>query len=107
MQGLILVLTPVSPGVFMEPHRRAQAKKDVQVAFLEGSAVMDDAADLSANPVPSRKKDSPGKPSGPWVSSSWDLLRGCEVTEISDSVPDGLIEELFQPHADTAKKPGK
>ena len=93
--------------MFKELRDTALAK-DVQVARTDQGAVVEGTGDVSAAAVPQPRNDLPKKkPSGAWVSSSWDLLRGCEVTEISDSVPDDLLDELFQPHADSQKSPTK
>jgi hypothetical protein len=42
-----------------------------------------------------------------WVSSSFDLFRGCDVSDNPNTVPGDLLDELFAPHDDTPKNPAK
>jgi hypothetical protein len=91
----------------VELRHRAAAKRNLRVPRTDQVVAAGDSADPSAVPASTAEKNPPRRPSGAWVSSSWDLLRGCEVTEISDSLPDGLLDELFRPHAETPKKPEK
>ena len=49
-------------------------------------------------PVPSRPASlSPEESSSGWMLSSFDLLKGAEVSEDHDTVPDELFDELFGP----------
>ena len=54
-------------------------------------------------------KDLPEVHSGGWIVSSFDLLKGADVADDPDTVPDELFDELFPPkpdidNADTDKK---
>lgn len=31
----------------------------------------------------------------PWTTSSFDLLNGCDVTEVPDTMPGDLLDDLF------------
>ena len=44
---------------------------------------------------------------GSWVTSSYDLLDGTEVTEDPDTLPGELLDELFATKPDTPKSPEK
>ena len=46
------------------------------------ASVPDDAAEWSAH--------------GDWVTSSWDLLTGCEVKDYTDRVPPRVFDKLFK-----------
>lgn len=43
------------------------------------------------------KRDLPEVTDGSWVSSSFDLLNGSEIVEVSDTLPDELFDQLFTP----------
>ena len=53
-----------------------------------------------------RRDDLPEVSSGSWVTSSYDLLSGSQVTEDPDTVPGELFDELFAPARDTPKSSG-
>ncbi len=53
------------------------------------------------------KTEPPEEASDSWVSSSFDLLHGVDVSENGDTVPAELLDELFQPHDDFSKDSGK
>lgn len=42
-----------------------------------------------------------------WVTSSYDLLSGTDVSEDTDTLPGELFDELFAPQQGAAKNPGK
>lgn len=52
-------------------------------------------------------KDLPEVSYGNWVTSSYDLLDGVEVTEDLDEMPEELFDELFARQPGTPKAPGK
>lgn len=58
-------------------------------------------------PVKPRGDDLPEVSSGSWVTSSYDLLSGSDVTEGPETIPDELFDELFAPRQDDPKNPGK
>ena len=41
-----------------------------------------------------------------WVTSSYDLLSGTDVSEESDTLPGDLFDDLFAPQQGSAKNPG-
>jgi hypothetical protein len=43
---------------------------------------------------------------GTWVTSSYDLLDGADVTEDAGTIPGELFDELFAPQPAAAKGPG-
>lgn len=47
-------------------------------------------------PAP-KTPDLPEVTHGSWVTSSFDLLSGSEITEVSDTLPGELFDELFAP----------
>jgi hypothetical protein len=52
-------------------------------------------------------KNLPEVSYGTWVTSSYDLADGADVTEIPDTLPAELFDELFPPKPGTPKTPGK
>ncbi len=42
-----------------------------------------------------------------WVSSSCDLIRGCDVSDNPDTVPGDLLDELFAPRDVTPMSPAR
>ena len=44
---------------------------------------------------------------GSWVTSSYDLLDGSDVTEDPDTIPGELLDDLFPQWAQSGKRPGK
>ncbi len=53
------------------------------------------------------RSDLPEVSYGNWVTSSYDLLDGVDVTEDPDSVPEELFDELFEPKFGSPRGPGK
>lgn len=67
---------------------------------ISESSPMGEWVDPSAPPPPPpaaapSPKDLPEVSSGGWIVSSFDLLRGTDVDQSPDSVPDELFDELF------------
>lgn len=50
-------------------------------------------------------KDMPEVSYGSWVTSSYDLLDGADVTEDPDTILGDLFDELFAPKLDAPEKP--
>lgn len=48
-------------------------------------------------PVPHLSKELPEVSYGSWVTSSYDLLDGADVTDDPDTLPGELFDELFAP----------
>jgi hypothetical protein len=63
--------------------------------------------ETDAPAAPKSSKELPEVSYGNWVTSSYDLLDGVEVTELPDTIPDELFDELFGPKPGTPKTPGK
>jgi hypothetical protein len=61
--------------------------------------------DLGTSPSP--KVDAPETDSATWAESSFDLLYGAEITDVSETIPDALLDELFPSADDPPKRPGK
>jgi hypothetical protein len=53
------------------------------------------------------RNDLPEVSYGNWVTSSYDLLDGVDVTEDRDSVPEELFDELFEPKVGGPRSSGK
>lgn len=51
----------------------------------------------AAPPTRGKKPDLPEVSDGSWVTSSFDLLSGSDVVEVSDTIPGDLFDELFGP----------
>jgi hypothetical protein len=47
----------------------------------------------------------PEVPYGGWASSTFELLRGAEVSDDPDTVPSALLDELFSPKKDDPSEP--
>jgi hypothetical protein len=62
--------------------------------MTEGSP-MGEWVDLDSPPRPLAPNERPEDSSGGWVGSSFDLLRGTQVSDDPDTVPDALLDELF------------
>ncbi len=57
--------------------------------------------------VPAPKVDTPDRDSSTWAMSSFDLQYGADITDVSDTVPDDLLDELFRPKDFPPKTPVK
>jgi hypothetical protein len=53
-----------------------------------------DWADSISAAVPTTRAHQPDVPSETWVSSSFDLLFGVDVSEVPDTVPSELLDEV-------------
>jgi hypothetical protein len=64
-----------------------------------GSAPREAPADRQTPPVPRARVLNPGKvPS--WRSSSYDLLTGCTVRDVTDTIPGEIYDELFRSNSE-------
>ena len=71
-----------------------------KTAVPEPAAARKAAAAEVPGDAPARVLDPAKVPS--WQSSSWDLLTGLKVRDVSDTIPDRIFDELF---GSTAKLP--
>jgi hypothetical protein len=55
--------------------------------------------------IPRISKDLPEVSYGSWVTSSYDLLDGTDVTDDPDTLPGELFDELFAPKPDPPESP--
>jgi hypothetical protein len=53
------------------------------------------------------KVDAPDFESGAWLMSSFDLQYGADISDVSDTVPADLLDQLFPPKDDSPKKSGR
>jgi hypothetical protein len=81
-----------------KPARRAKKVWRISESEPMGGWVHKDAQDDSK---PSAEEPEVSYSS--WVSSSYDLLEGAEVTEDPDTLPAELFDELFAPKSDGSK----
>ena len=56
--------------------------------------------------IPAPKADIPERDSTTWAISSFDLQYGADISDVSDTVPADLLDELFAPK-DEPPKPSK
>ncbi len=91
----------------MNFQRKAPARTRNQVWRIDENAPMGHWVDPAALTTPVAKLEVPEVSSGGWVMSSFDLLHGTDISEIQDTVPDALLDELFLPQADAAGKRGR
>lgn len=70
-------------------------------------AVAKPVSALSQRPSPAASSELPEVSYGSWVTSSYDLLDGSDVTEDPDTLPGELLDELFPQRRAPAKRPGK
>jgi len=52
------------------------------------------------------RADAPEFQSGAWLMSSFDLQYGADVRDVSDTVPEDVLDQLFPPKDDPPKTPG-
>jgi hypothetical protein len=57
--------------------------------------------------IPPPKLIAPDFESGAWLMSSFDLQYGADIKDVTDTVPDDLLDLLFPPRDDSPKKPGE
>ena len=74
-QGEVLELVPKTAPIETAPARKAAA-----------------AAEMPAE-APAKVLDPAKVPS--WQASSWDLMTGLKVRDVSDTIPDRIFDELF------------
>jgi hypothetical protein len=57
--------------------------------------------------IPPPKLKVPESESGAWLMSSFDLQYGADISDVSDTVPEDLLDQLFPPEGDPSKRSGK
>jgi hypothetical protein len=70
-------------------------------------ARVDPVTAASAAPVCASTVDAPEKESTTWVMSSFDLRYGADITDVSHTVPNDLIDELFSRRDEPPKRGGR
>lgn len=71
---------------------------------ISATAPMGEWVDNVAPVIPKVSKDLPEVSYGSWVTSSYDLLDGTDVTDDPDTLPGDLFDEWFAPNKDAPKK---
>lgn len=62
---------------------------------------------LAQRPGPAANSELPEVSYGSWVTSSYDLLDGSDVTEDPDTLPGELLDDLFPQWTQDGKRPDK
>lgn len=98
----------------MDPKKKKTAKPKRLVWRMTDRAPMGEWVDLDARtPPPAAAPDVlPEVTTGGWVVSSFDLLKGTDVDDGPNTVPDDLFDELFgnpatRPAPAEPEKPGE
>jgi hypothetical protein len=88
-------------------HSAPQSVKEV-VWRVSRDTPSGERVDSTSALAPTSKTEPSEEPSSSdsWVSSSFDLLHGVDVSENEDTVPAELLDELFQPHDDASTGSG-
>ena len=86
-------------------QRRSVHKPKKLVWRMTDNAPMGEWIDPEAPPAPAPANNLPEVSSGGWVASSFDLLRGTDVSDDPDTVPSALWDELFAPTGSFQKPP--
>lgn len=89
----------------MATLRSSFAKK--RVWRTSGDAPLGEGVDSTPIAAPTPETERPEVRADTWVSSSFDLLHGTDVSENPDTVPGEWLDELLQPNEDPPKTPGK
>jgi hypothetical protein len=72
--------------------------RPMKILQIAKNALGGKSTDLAKIPVDHNVSE--GMPeAGAWAESSFDLMVGAAVTEVGDSVPADLLDELFKPKA--------
>jgi hypothetical protein len=79
----------------------------MRVLRISAHSPMGEWVDKVAPVAPGPGKDLPEVAYGTWMRSSYDLLDGVDATEDPDTIPGGLVDELFAPKQDAAKSAGE
>lgn len=89
--------------------RKKKTSPKRMVWRMSDDAPLGEWIDPDAAP-PAKPEPPAGEPpesaSSGWRLSSYDLLRGTEISESPDTVPDALFDELFGPPDKNPKPPG-
>lgn len=62
---------------------------------------------VTRRPSPAASNELPEVSYGSWVTSSYDLLDGSDVTEDPDTLPGELLDDLFPQWEQSGKRPDK
>jgi hypothetical protein len=57
--------------------------------------------------IPAPKLNAPEGDSNTWAMSSFDLQYGADISDVSDTVPEALLDELFPPKDEPTKNSKK
>jgi hypothetical protein len=77
-------------------QRKSKAKTKKLVWRISESSPKGEWVDVNAPIARPSRNDLPEVSSGGWVGSSFDLLSGADVSDDPDTVPNALLDELFQ-----------
>jgi hypothetical protein len=86
-----------------QPKPKMPAKRVWRISANAPRGAWVDVVDAA---VPRPSADLPEVTYGSWVTSSYDLLDGADVTEVTDTMPGGMFDELFAPGQGARKSPG-
>ncbi len=83
-------------------HRPKPTAPARRVWRVSPGAPMGEWIDKSTPPAPKPSSELPEVSYGSWVTSSYDLLDGTDVTDDPDTLPGELFDELFAPKPDAS-----
>jgi hypothetical protein len=83
----------VTTGLTMTTQRVAGPQETARVAIHTSQTPV---CDISAQATPARAKVLRPAHAENWQSSSFDLLSGLQVRDVSDTIPGRVFEELFK-----------
>jgi hypothetical protein len=89
----------------MRFQSRTPPRANARVWRITKGAPEGEWVDVAASP-PARV-DVPERDSDTWAVSSFDLLYGADITDVSNTIPDALLDELFPSADDPLKRSGK
>ena len=89
----------------MATQRMPPATKSTKVWRITADAPQ--GAWVDAATIPASKDNAPEFQSGAWLMSSFDLQYGAEIKDVTDTVPEDLLDQLFPPKDDSPNTPGK
>jgi hypothetical protein len=115
LQGRTMRWTPApatpsrcsSLAKFKSPSQRPRLVWRISKRAPNGEWV--DPAKVEEDPSPTTPttKELPEVSSGSWVTSSFDLLSGTDISEDNDTIPGELLDEMFPPPGTMPKAPKK
>ena len=87
---------------------RPKPKEPAKLVWrISASAPMGEWVYKVAPPVAKPSMELPEVSYDSWVTSSYDLLSGTDVSEDADTLPGELFDDLFTPRQGSAKNPAK